>query len=176
MPHNAARSVADSGKGIFGQRIAELFNKCVNIGSFSVFLALTRKNNRIMLPPIAAFFRPKIAFKNRSLFFFRCGKHFFNKVLSIGKNRHINVNGRLFKFSRVYIDHYNLCLARPGLPVISDLAYADTGSYTQKNIGVLNGKVSGAVAHIAGAAAIKRMVAFNNIYTVPICYNRNAEL
>ena len=85
------------------------------------------------------------------------------------------MNGRFFHLSLVNVNHDDLGGSCPCAVVIADLTYADSCANREKKIGILNGKVSRAVAHVAASAAIERVIILYNVNAVPVCYDGNAE-
>ena len=69
----------------------------------------------------------------------------------------------LFELGRVNIHHHHLGSAGPCFPVIAHLTNGKANAHSQHQIGILHGKVAGAVAHIAAAPAIQRVIVLDQI-------------
>ncbi len=82
----------------------------------------------------------------------------FEEAAHIGVHGKIGTDGRLGQLRRIDI-HLDLeGVAGEGLPVVADLAHVQAATEDEQHVGVLYGKVAGAVADGAGAAAVERMV------------------
>ena len=83
---------------------------------------------------------------------------------------------RLLQLGRVDVHHDDLCGTGPGLPVIAHLTDGNAGAHSQDQVCILDRPVAGPVAHIASAAAIKRIFVFDQVHSVPVSDHWNIQL
>lgn len=110
----------------------------------------------------------------------RCvhGGQFFEKEVEegagVGMDRLRGAEGGLGKFGSVDIHLDGMCSAGEALPVVADLADAKATADDQQQVGVLDGKITGAGANGALSPAKKRMVARDKVMS-PGRGNRDVE-
>ena len=82
----------------------------------------------------------------------------------------------LLQLAPVDVHHDDLRRPRPGLPVVAHLADGDARTHGEDQVGVLDGPVAGTVAHVAGAAAVQRMIVLDQVHRVPVGHHRYIQL
>ena len=171
MPCHTACSVTRNGNGIFGKSTADTVKRIIRICIPLLALFVSLMCRGVIPLPCAAYLTPVTAFlcfKERLFFLIQQCFHLIKKIRGIRMYGLFHMDSGLFKLGRIYIHHYNLCLARPGIKIIPRNTDRQTVAHCQYHIGILYRKVSGTVSHITGAAAIKRMICFDKVDGIPI--------
>ena len=153
------------------QAAAETVDERIDIGGV-LRCFMPRLHNGVGSLPCSTLTEPCRVCKPLSL---RCSKQSLHKGCGIGANGQIKTQNWFREFQRVDIDHSDIRRACPRRCVPADLIDAHARTDAEEEIAVLHGKIPRAVAHIAAASAVMRVIGCDEVNAVPAGNNGNIQ-
>ena len=97
------------------------------------------------------------------------------KLTSVGVHGEVTVHGRLTELIRVDVVHDHIGVAGPALEIVADLTDVEAGANAENQVCILYGEVARTVAAATRTTDVERVVARNDVRSVPADHDRNVK-
>ena len=97
------------------------------------------------------------------------------ELTGVGMHGEVTVHGRLPKLLRIDVVHDHVGVASPALEIIADLTDVEAGANAENQVCILYGEVARTVTAATRTADVERVVARDDVRTVPADHDRDTE-
>ena len=97
------------------------------------------------------------------------------ELTGVGVHGEVTVHGRLPKLLRIDVVHDHVGVAGPALEIVADLTDVEAGANAENQVCILYGKVARTVTAATRTADVERVVARDDVRTVPADHDRDTE-
>ena len=97
------------------------------------------------------------------------------ELTGVGVHGEVTVHGRLPKLLRIDVVHDHVGVAGPALEIVADLPDVEAGANAENQVCILYGEVARTVTAATRTADVERVVARDDVRTVPADHDRDTE-